>query len=420
MKKEKNDILYSVNVELSKEKYKAMTKFISFSKSLFVIMLFRMSIILMYFVFLYFNDSQKRIYEPIIIFITLSIIVYIVSKKTRKYAEKEYNWLVKKGKIDVEYELIFYKNYLKKEGYISPVKVKYSDLINIVETDDMFYLFVEKDNSIIIDKKNCDEELIEFIRNSNEQVYKNKMGKKKYNLKQEKNFNREVVSKVLIILFIMNILAFIIAPYVWAAMCEKSVGILAITYTWVYYWFLPLPILSFILGVKFNKRRIKCKKNIVIGIIGFLIFISLGASADSFNTNSKRDYKEAIMYEEIIDAKLPSSGTFYKVVWDKSNFQEHNSNYLLFEDKEFEQFYKDINENANWVVRSEIPDNLKRYIPGILVCESSINDCHYSIYVKETDEYNSIPTVSGIYHMYAMMYDRNKQYIQIDGYVIEL
>ena len=160
MKKEKNDILYSVNVELSKEKYKAMTKFISFSKSLFVIMLFRMSIILMYFVFLYFNDSQKRIYEPIIIFITLSIIVYIVSKKTRKYAEKEYNWLVKKGKIDVEYELIFYKNYLKKEGYISPVKVKYSDLINIVETDDMFYLFVEKDNSIIIDKKNCDEELI--------------------------------------------------------------------------------------------------------------------------------------------------------------------------------------------------------------------------------------------------------------------
>lgn len=420
MRKKENDILYSVNVELSKEKYKTMAKFVSFSKSLFSIMLFRMSIILMYFVFLYFNDSQKRIYEPIIIFITLSIIVYIVSKKTRKYAEKEYNWLVKKGKIDVEYELFFYKNYLKKEGYVSPIKVKYSDLTNIVETDDMFYLFVEKDNSIIVDKKNCDDEVIEFIRNSNEHVYKNKMGKKKYNIKQEKNFNQEVVRKVLIILFVMNILAFIIAPYVWAAMCEKSVGILAITYTWIYYWFLPLPILSFILGVKFNKSRIKCKKNIVIGIIGFLIFISLGASADSFNTNSKRDYKEAIMYEKIIDAKLPSSGTFYKVVWDKSNFQEHNSNYLLFEDSEFEQLYNDINEKNNWIVRSEIPDNLKKYIPGILVCESSVNDCHYSIYVEETDEYNSIPSVSGIYHMYAMMYDINKQYIQIDGYVIEL
>ena len=91
---------------------------------------------------------------------------------------------------------------------------------------------------------------------------------------------------------------------------------------WVFYLFLPIPILSIILGIKYKKVGYKCTKNIVAGfIIGFLLFV-YGSFTLLFENSYIEDYSLVNEIEQKINFELPDNGEIKTINWDDSAMGE--------------------------------------------------------------------------------------------------
>ena len=143
----------------------------------------------------------------------------------------------------------------------------------------------------------------------------------------------------------------------------------------------------------------------------------IAISATQFNSLSKKDYQDAKPLEKILNAKLPESGTYYKVEWTKSGLQNENTSFLLFNEDEFSTFHDSVKENKNWLKIQQIDKKLKEYIPYMIRCEQEEQFCYYSLYFEINDEYNVIPEQKENYTVYVMMYNVKKSYIQVESYM---
>ena len=113
-----------------------------------------------------------------------------------------------------------------------------------------------------------------------------------------------------------------------------------------------------------------------------------------------------IVIQEIIVVNIPNKGIFYKFKWDSSYLLEHTSNYIRFTNQqEAKEFYNNIKNNNIWSLKNSLSSNLNILTPASLLCQSEDNQCYYSIYIDEINEYNSLPTNDGKYHIKTMMYD---------------
>jgi len=116
------------------------------------------------------------------------------------------------------------------------------------------------------------------------------------------------IRNVMIILFICTLLSLYGALFSLSLLNKfnPQYGFNFIKNTWIFWCWLPVPILSIVLGFKYKKRGFKCTKNIIGGfIIGFLLLIYGGFWL--LPTYAK-DYSEIYKYEDVIDAELPSNG----------------------------------------------------------------------------------------------------------------
>lgn len=95
-------------------------------------------------------------------------------------------------------------------------------------------------------------------------------------MEKEKTRNIKLISIFMIILFIITICS------LWGALWSVSLvdeinpqhGLNFTKNMWAFWCWLPIPILSIILGFKYKKVGLKCTKNIVGGfIIGFLLLV---------------------------------------------------------------------------------------------------------------------------------------------------
>ena len=181
--------------------------------------------------------------------------------------------------------------------------------------------------------------------------------------------------------------------------------------TWVFWCFLPIPILSIILGFKYNKSGLKCTKNIVGGfIIGFLLLIY--GSFSLFPT-FEEEYSKINSYKSIIDASLPNNGELEIQEWG-TYFDEDKTNYTIinayYDKEDVTNLVNSIENNNNWILSKEIKSELKILIPSEL---RSDNDAYYSIYNKTTEQYNTLPETTGNYEIYAMKYDESDKHLEI-------
>ena len=94
---------------------------------------------------------------------SFAALYYLSKYNTDKVLDREYVNIVK------EYTLLVYTERFVKQDAPELHYIFY-DLFDILETDDAFYLLTTKKNGITVPKKDCDEEMIAFLKAKKENL----------------------------------------------------------------------------------------------------------------------------------------------------------------------------------------------------------------------------------------------------------
>lgn len=361
-----------------------------------------------------FAIIARSFIAPLIFLICYQVCIMIIFKvRLEHFAEKSFNATKKRGGLDSEIHIEFYEDYFIRQGETTTYKMNYEDIDRCIENDTHFYLKNKKMNKIIIIQKNsCDLELINFIRRKFENLENNLEDTSSYK-GVKKPINSNLIGTFMIILFIVTICS------LWGALWSVSLvdeinpqhGLNFTKNMWAFWCWLPIPILSIILGFKYKKAGLKCTKNIVGGfIIGFLLLVY--GSFSLFPTFSQ-DYNKINSYKNIIDAKLPDDGEL-EIQNYETYFDEDKTNYkvinVYYDKEDVTNLVNSIEHNPNWILGKHMKSELKILIPSHI---RSSSDTYFSIYNKTTNQYNTLPEMSGKYEIYVMRYDKSYKRLEI-------
>ncbi len=230
--------------------------------------------------------------------------------------------------------------------------------------------------------------------------------------------NLNFIRKTLKVLFVLSILSYFGAEY----SLEFIVNKINVHYSffnsiennWVYFLWLPIPILSIILGFKYKKMGIKCTKNIVGGFIMALILILLGLMA--FSNNTERNYSIISDFEYFLNLNLPQDGEVELLNCD-TYFDDNKYDYTIikiyYDDQDVSGLVNSIENNENWILSSDMKSelNLLTSFPHTIN-----NDIYYMIYNETLDEYNKLPQESGTYEIYSCLYNISTKRLEIHKY----
>ena len=233
-----------------------------------------------------------------------------------------------------------------------------------------------------------------------------------------KERNKTSIKIFMILLFILTIVSIFAALLTWGFVneyyCDKGIFSFS-SNTWIFWLWLPIPISSIVLGYKYKKLGLKCKKNIVAGyIIGILLLIygSFWLIMPSYND----DYSEIDKYKSIINITLPKNGKLEKIKWDyvseadKTNYQ---SIYVYYNKENELKLEKEIKNNEFWISSNNIKSELKL----LLYTSTATKQFSYFLFYNYTlDEYNTLPKEPGNYEFCVMMYSSSLNLLQIDTF----
>lgn len=405
--KDENNILYTCESKSSAYEYKKMVKYFPHVYKTYILLAAIINLLLAALIMI-FSQSLAETASMYVIF-QISAMIYC-KVRMEHIAEKNFNTSYKKRMTELEYCIDFYEDYLIIQRKDRARKFLYSRIEKCVETDTHFYLNDKSENYIIIiPKSECDLKLIHFIR----EKFKNRenhLGEKQKVRNIRKSHHPKFIKRGMIILFILTI-ASLWGSIVFLSLMDEinpQHGVNFIKNMWVFWCFLPIPILSIVLGYRYKRAGFKCTKNIVGGyIIGF--FLLIYGCLWMFPTPS-RDYEEIDKYRSIIDAKLPTNGELEIQEWN-TYFDEDKTNYVTinayYEKENVSSLVNSIKNNNHWILSKKIKSKLKIFIPSTLYRPRNY---YYSIYNKTTNQYNEVPEEEGNYEIYVMRYDvDNKQ-----------
>ncbi len=408
--------LYSCESIVNGYEYKKMAKY--FPKRMYWVFVIRGLILNLIFSAI-IAITSKSFTDTLTFFVIYQIFLMIIYKiRLEHYAEEAFNARKKQGPIDTNFETEFYNDYFIRKSESISFTIKYSEISRCVENDTNFYLeYPQKNIVIILQKNRCDLDLISFIRKTFENL-ENHIGDNSKFKGVKKYHHPNFIKNGMLILFIITIAS------LWGALYSVALinqvipqhGFNFAKNLWVFWCWLPIPILSIVLGYKYKKAGFKCTKNIVCGfIIGF--FLLIYGSFCLFPT-FQEDYSKINSYKEIIDAKLPDNGVLEIQDWG-TYFDEDKTEYTIinayYDKEDVEKLVGSIENNKNWILSKEIKSELKIFIPSQL---RSDDDAYYSIYNKTTNQYNALPETSGDYEVYAMKYDKSDKHLEIHKFKI--
>lgn len=418
-----NKCLFKCENEINAYDYKKMAKY--FPKGMywvFVIRSFFLNIVLTSLISLIYKNSITSL----IFFIVFQVYFLIYYKvRLEPVSEKIFNDRLKRGEIDTHFETEFYEDYFIRKGEKITFKIDYSDISRCVENDTHFYLEYPQRNTImIIRKNNCDLELINFIRKKFKDL-ENHLGDASSYKGTKKANNSKLINALMIILFIATL--FCIWGAVWSVSLMHKInpqyGISYMKNTWVVLCWLPIPIASIVLGYIFNNKGFKCTKNIVAGFfISFLLLVSGLSSfspiySEDYNeVNDYDDYNKINDYREYIDADIPSNGKL-EIQNYETYFDDDKTEYTIidvyYDIEVVSKLVSSIENSDNWVLSTERKSELKMLLPSQFKSKDNV---YFSVYNKTTNEYNTIPSESGEYEIYAMSYDELTKVLSIHKY----
>ena len=217
--------------------------------------------------------------------------------------------------------------------------------------------------------------------------------------------------KILLFLFIASIAVIFLA----ATIIEKmSLGSGDLRYTWIYYLFLPVPIASLSLGLKYKTIGYSCKKNIVGGYICITILLVFGSYKYIFGNYRQYDYK--LIYD--IGNELLFEFPEGDIVTNTTNFNidfysEINSYSLVYfnESDELKIFENEVQKSNKW---TNVNTSQMRSIEPISIDGTKGN--YYLIYIKELKIFNELPKQTGEYNAYYLVYNIDENKLRIYDY----
>lgn len=410
-----------VEVKVTYEEYKKMKK--EFPYKFWKQFLIAAIVIFIISLMAFFGEPSEvgeYAYFDIIMTIIVGIILKIIEVLFRK---PKYKKILKKNMDDIHYTLFFYDDYLEKKGKNVSQKIPYYQIWKIRETEKHIYLLLDKEDIIPIKKDECDEKVIQEIRKISLNRDNNEVNKEEYEeyiIPKEKYRKMRIFLIFLFIITILSIWLAILIPLVLANMnmphyvmeyfpdAKVSIPYFSVSmpyapvldYLWGAWLILPIPLLSIVLGIKYYRKGLKCKKNIVVGVVVMILLLIMGFM--TYINPVEQEYKNTFEHQEILGVKLPKEGRLFKLKLNQAKNPELI--YMLWKNKEeVKSFYKEIKENKNWIPLSKVDPNVSTSL--ISKCTSQKEECYYSIYIEETKEYNKIPAKNGLYNIHSMLYD---------------
>ena len=233
--------------------------------------------------------------------------------------------------------------------------------------------------------------------------------------KDFKDINAKLIENKMVILFIVTIVSFFAAVYLISYLYNlNNQHFNFYKSMWIFWCFLPIPVISIVLGYKYQKSGINCKRNIISGyIVGFLL---LAYGSFYFFPDYSKNYEEIYTYKEIINLELPSNGQLEIRNW-VNYFDDDKTDYVTikayYAKEDVSKLVNSIKNSDKWILSKEIESKIKIFIPSTF---RSDDDVYYSIYNMTTNEYNSLPKDSGIYSIYSMKYDISEKLLEIHNF----
>jgi len=242
-------------------------------------------------------SMQYMIILPAVICLLFNIflartLIYI-KRQSKNFIEKHPNYI---------YFYSFYKDCftLKATSDVSRyvIDIKYNEIKETIRDDNYIYVI-------------CYEGILPIKISNIEDSFNIISGllKLQENLSDKNNVStakcRPKIKALLIAMFIISILS------IFAALLTVSIAVTTsplpefpftmTEYMWLFYLYIPLPLVSAILGIVFVTKKYKCKKNIIAGVIMCILLSIYGSFTFMFKDSVKHDYN----YIYYLDSVLP-------------------------------------------------------------------------------------------------------------------
>ncbi|HHU55926.1 MAG TPA: hypothetical protein GXZ48_04470 [Acholeplasmataceae bacterium] len=185
-----------------------------------------------------------------------------------------------------------------------------------------------------------------------------------------------------------------------------------IRYSWIMWLFIPIGMLSILIGIKLKKNNQKYKKNFIIAFICLPLIIIFGSYRFIFNSVSF-DTDKVTTIENEIKLELPEQIKIATIKMDS-----YNVSYLkIINNESKEKFENELKKNQLW--EKELSSKIKSLLPFDIQYEIETFD-YFVFYNITNNEFNIYP-LDGEYECIFIAYDYELQrLIIIDDYKIML
>ena len=198
---------------------------------------------------------------------------------------------------------------------------------------------------------------------------------------------------------ISPMVSFSMASMIGEANIFGVVGI--IRYSWVMLLFIPIGILSILIGFKLKNSAQKYKKNFIVSFICLPLLIIFGSYRFIFNSVVSYDVNEVSIIEEKINFEIPRD---IKVATNKLDL--YNISYLkIINSESKDMFEQEVRNNQLW--QKELKSEIKSLLPLDIQYESEIFE--YFVFFNITSNEYNIPPLIGQYECIFIAYDCDLQ-----------
>ena len=239
----------------------------------------------------------------------------------------------------------------------------------------------------------------------------------------KKNINEKNKRKLFLVLFLLTLLVPIasISVLIFYADAQNEIG-KGIDYNYFFYSkivlsFLPIPVLSFVLGLISIKKGFKnATKNIISSIIVIILLLRITSFSNEIQ-NIIIDYNNVLLYQDILGVRLPDNGYVRKREANDLTLKNRRRNESItdvyYKNILVEQLENDILFNSNWIESLnydyENMDILNYYY-------YKMNNVYILIYNETTNEYNTQPKEKGEYKVILAAYKLYSKHLTIHKY----
>lgn len=170
-----------------------------------------------------------------------------------------------------------------------------------------------------------------------------------------------------------------------------------IRWSWVMWLFIPIGILSILIGFKLKKSNQKYKKNFIISFICIPLLVIFGSYRFIFDDVVLYDVNKVSIIENKINIKIPDNikvATLRQDLYEKTyvKINDNDSRYV---------FEQEIINNQLWC--NTLNFQIKCLLPIYVQHETEVFD-YYIFYNITNDEYNKLPDNS-VYECVFIAYD---------------